>query len=156
MGHPLGKHRRGALSEPTHCAASMGTGVVARSCLYQVPQSTAAILHFSRRQAWISCRAAADETGCDLQRGLTEGASVMIYSPKRDWWVAVLILTIGAIQLSGACLLVVAAIRMHEPGILVPAAVLMAVAFFLLWIWSSSSYEIMDNDLVIRFGPLPC
>jgi hypothetical protein len=78
----------------------------------------------------------------------------MMYSPKRDWWVAVLILTIGAIQLSGACLLVFAAIRMHEPGILVPAAVLMAVAFFLLWIWSSSSYEIIENDLVIRFGPL--
>ncbi len=78
----------------------------------------------------------------------------MIYSPKRDWWVAALILASGAIQLSGACLLVVVAIRMHQPGIVVPAAVLMAVAFFLLWIWSSSSYEITEIDLVIQVGPL--
>jgi hypothetical protein len=46
------------------------------------------------------------------------------------------------------------AIEKQQPGILVPAAVLMAVAFFLLWIWSSSSYEITETDLVIQFGPL--
>jgi hypothetical protein len=78
----------------------------------------------------------------------------MIYSPKRDWWVATLMMTIGAIQFSGGCLLVLAAIRMHQPGVLVPAAVLIVVAMFVFWIWSSSSYEISETDLDICFGPL--
>jgi len=78
----------------------------------------------------------------------------MLYHPKRDWWVAIVMLIIGAIQLTVACLMVVAAIRMDQPGILVPATVVLTVAMFLFWIWSASSYEISEHDLEICFGPL--
>jgi len=73
----------------------------------------------------------------------------MLYHPKRDWWVAIVMLIIGAIQLTVACLMVVAAIRMDQPGILVPATVVLTVAMFLFWIWSASSYEISEHDLEI-------
>lgn len=78
----------------------------------------------------------------------------MVYGPKRDGWVTALMMAAAAIQLGGACLLVVAAIRMGQPITLMPAAILMTVGLLLLWIWTAASYEISEVDLEIWFGPL--
>ena len=78
----------------------------------------------------------------------------MIYRPKRDLWVALIIILACLVELGMGISVLAHAILSHQPALLVPAALCGGVGLLLAWLWFGSSYELTETELVIRFGPL--
>jgi hypothetical protein len=78
----------------------------------------------------------------------------MIYPAKRDWWIAGLLVLISLIQLGGACLFVGVYFWKQVPHLWVAGLILGNVAALLLWILIGTRYEIGEQDLLIRLGPM--
>lgn len=78
----------------------------------------------------------------------------MIYPPKRDLWLVMIILLVGLIFFGLACFLLVKFILTREPLLWVPALIMAAVGGLLMWFMLGTYYEITDKDLLIRLGPL--
>jgi len=78
----------------------------------------------------------------------------MIYRPKRDLWIAVIINLACLLELGMGVFLAGAAILSHQPALWMPAMLTASVGLILAWVWFRSYYEVTQADLVIRFGPL--
>jgi PH (Pleckstrin Homology) domain-containing protein len=79
----------------------------------------------------------------------------MVYPPKRDWWVALLVLPTTAVPIVlGAFVAYQVAIGVRPPvtGLLM-VAVMETVGGLLLWAFFGTSYEITETHLVARLGP---
>jgi hypothetical protein len=76
----------------------------------------------------------------------------MIYPPKKDWWIAALVLP-GWFVMSFVFLVV----GLNQPG--APTAAFSGVIMFVAgllyqWAFETTSYEITLTELIVRFGPL--
>jgi hypothetical protein len=80
----------------------------------------------------------------------------MVYPPKRDLWIAFLVLPSGCLMIGGGILLLsLLATGANPPGAILPLGLLLlTIGAMLLWMMFSTAYEIDPSDLRVRCGPL--
>ncbi|MCM3629564.1 PH domain-containing protein [Paenibacillus glycanilyticus] len=76
----------------------------------------------------------------------------MVFAPKRDLWLSILIwLCVGVLVFSAISPFVIGGAEIIETIIVL--AICVPCAAFMLWIWLDVSYELRETDLYIRMGP---
>jgi hypothetical protein len=78
----------------------------------------------------------------------------MVYRPKRDLWIAAVVIFAALLELGMGLFLTGAAFFSRQPALLIPAALTGSIGLLLSWCCLGSYYEVTDADLLIHCGPL--
>src|SRR6266478_2251460 len=77
----------------------------------------------------------------------------MIYPPKKDLWILVLLMLVSLLLFSGAVLFVGVAFWKHVPALSVAGIIFGSVGILLVWLLVGPFYEITETHLILRLGP---